>query len=120
MGEHRGIPDHMGRDPGRNTATTLAGPLARLLDAPNFVNYQVEHHIAAIVPGYKLPALHKILHEWGYYAENECLAESYWVVIHRCVATNGSAAVLRTAAHYQVALNSAWWVVQNLRIVIGE
>lgn len=97
MGEHGGVPDHMDRDPRRNTATTLAGPLARLLVAPNFVNYHVEHHMAATVPGYKLPALHKLLRERGYFEGTECLATSYWSVIRRCTATNGNAAVRRTS-----------------------
>lgn len=98
MGEHGGVPDHFDRDPRRNTATTLAGPLARLLVAPNFVNYHVEHHMAATVPGYKLPALHKLLRERGYFEGTACLAPSYWTVIRRCTAKNGNAAVRRTGA----------------------
>lgn len=93
MGEHGGVPDHADREPRRNTATTLAGPLARLLVAPNFVNYHVEHHMAATVPGYKLPPLHKLLRERGYFTGTESLAESYWAVISRCTAKNGNAAV---------------------------
>lgn len=95
MGEHGGVPDHMDRDPRRNTATTLAGPLARLLVAPNFVNYHVEHHMAASVPGYKLPALHKVLRARGCFEGTNCLATSYWEVIRRCTATNGNAAAHR-------------------------
>jgi fatty acid desaturase len=98
MGEHGGVPDHMDRDPRRNTATTLAGPLARLLVAPNYVNYHVEHHMAATVPGYKLPALHKLLRKRGYFEGTECLATSYWAVIRRCTATKGNAAVRRSHA----------------------
>ena len=86
MGEHGGVPDHTDRDPRRNTATTLAGPLARLLVAPNFVNYHVEHHMAATVPGYKLPSLHKLLRERGYFHGTACLAPNYWAVIRRCTA----------------------------------
>ena len=90
MGEHGGVPDHMDRDPRHNTATTLVGPLARLLVAPNFVNYHIEHHMAATVPGYKLPALHKLLLERGYFDGAECLATSYWAVIRRCMDSNGA------------------------------
>ena len=92
MGEHGGVPDHMDRDPRQNTATTLAGPLARLLVAPNFVNYHVEHHMAATVPGYKLPTLHKLLRARGYFDGAEYLATSYWAVIRRCTASNRNAA----------------------------
>ena len=98
MGEHGGVTDHMDRDPRRNTATTLAGPLARLLIAPNYVNYHVEHHLAATVPGYKLPALHRLLRERGYFEGSQCLASSYWAVIRRCTATNGNAAVRRDSS----------------------
>jgi fatty acid desaturase len=66
-----------------------------LLVAPNFVNYHVEHHMAATVPGYKLPALHKLLGERGYFDGADCLASSYWVVVCRCMATNGNATVHR-------------------------
>lgn len=97
MGEHGGVPDHFDRDPRRYTATTLAGPLARLLVAPNFVNYHVEHHMAATVPGYKLPALHKLLRERGYFEGTACLAPSYWAVVRRCTAKNGNAAARRTS-----------------------
>ena len=97
MGEHGGVPDHMDRDPRRNTATTLVGPLARLLVAPNFVNYHVEHHMAATVPGYKLPALHRLLRERGYFDGTECLAASYSAVVRRCTAANANAATRRTS-----------------------
>jgi fatty acid desaturase len=95
MGEHGAVPDHNDRDPRRNTATTLVGPLARLLVAPNYVNYHVEHHMAATVPGYKLPALHKLLRKRGYYDGAACLAPSYWAVIRRCTATKENAAERR-------------------------
>jgi fatty acid desaturase len=97
MGEHGGVPDHMDRDPRRNTATTQAGPFARLLFAPNYVNFHVEHHMAATVPGYKLPSLHELLCERGYFEHTECLAGSYWAVIRRCMAINGNATVRRSS-----------------------
>lgn len=97
MGEHGGVPDHMDGDPRRNTATTLAGPLVRLFIAPNFVNYHVEHHMASMVPGYKLLALHKLLRNRGYFEGTECLTASFWAVIYRCTATNGNAAERRTS-----------------------
>lgn len=95
MGEHGGVPDHMNRDPRLNTATTLAGPLARLLVTPNFVNYHVEHHMAATVPGYKLQALHDVLCERGYFDGTPSLALSYLVVLRRCTVKNGTTAARR-------------------------
>ena len=43
-------------DPLRNTRTTRATPLARLLVAPYFVNYHLEHHLFLFVPCWRLPA----------------------------------------------------------------
>ncbi len=97
MGEHGGVPDHMDRDPRRNTATTLAGPFARLLVVPNFVNYHVEHHLAATVPGYKLPALHVALRQRDFFEGAECLEQSFWLVIRRCSAAKGNAAKRHTS-----------------------
>jgi fatty acid desaturase len=48
-------------DPFRNTRTTLAGPLGRLLVAPHRVSYHLEHHLLMTVPYFKLPALHRLL-----------------------------------------------------------
>ncbi len=59
IAEHAVVPDN--DDPFRNARTTKAGPLARLLVAPNFVNYHVEHHLLMWVPCYNLPKLHKYL-----------------------------------------------------------
>jgi hypothetical protein len=53
--------------------------------------------MAATVPGYKLPALHKLLRERGYFDGADCIATSYLAVILRCTATNGNAAVRRTS-----------------------
>ncbi|QGZ57732.1 fatty acid desaturase family protein [Paraburkholderia acidiphila] len=84
MGEHGGVPDHFDRDPRKNTGTTLAGPLARLLCAPNYVNYHVEHHFAAAVPSYRLRALHLLLKSKGCYEGWTCVQPSYFAVIKRC------------------------------------
>jgi len=51
-----GAPDAFDQDPRRNTATTLAGPVARLLCAPNFVNFHLEHHFARRFPRTGSPA----------------------------------------------------------------
>jgi hypothetical protein len=48
--------------------------------------------MAATVPGYKLPALHKLLCKRGRFEGTGCFATSYWAVIRRCTATNENAA----------------------------
>ena len=98
MSEHGGVPDHLSRDPRENTGTTLAGPLGRLLIGPNRVNFHVEHHLAASVPSYQLPALHRLLTQRGYYAHARCVAPSYWAVIRRCMAAYTSDRVDPTPA----------------------
>jgi len=92
MGEHGGVPDHFHADPRRNTGTTLAGPLSRLLVSPNRVNFHIEHHLAAAVPSYRLPQMHRLLVSRGYYQGTNCVARSYWDVIRRCLATSGNEA----------------------------
>ncbi|MEY8839803.1 fatty acid desaturase family protein, partial [Cribrihabitans sp. XS_ASV171] len=52
-------------DPLRNVRTTQAGPLARLLVAPYWVNYHLEHHMIMHVPCYNLPRLHRALLDKG-------------------------------------------------------
>ncbi len=52
-------------EPLKNTRTTRAGLLARLLVAPLRVNYHLEHHLLVMVPYYRLPAMHRLLRERG-------------------------------------------------------
>ncbi|MBY0399157.1 fatty acid desaturase family protein [Myxococcota bacterium] len=52
-------------DPLRNTRTTLVRWWERLLFAPDFVNYHLEHHLLMTVPHYRLPRLHAILRDRG-------------------------------------------------------
>ena len=47
----------------RNTRSTRAGILMRLLVAPCHVNYHLEHHAMASVPYYRLPRLHRLMRE---------------------------------------------------------
>lgn len=107
MGEHGGVPDHFDRDPRNNTGTTLAGPLARLLCAPNYVNYHVEHHFAAAVPSYRLRALHRLLKSKGCYEGYTCIQPSYFAVIRRCwTGHSAAAAPLHTKRLARGALNN--------------
>jgi fatty acid desaturase len=104
MGEHGGVPDHTDPDARRNTGTTLAGPLARLLCAPNRVNFHVEHHLAAAVPSYRLPRLHRMLAKRGYFDEVACVMPSYLAVIRRCLARNGREPAIGSHRAYKTSL----------------
>ena len=59
IAEHAIVPD--GDDPLRNARTTLLDPVTRLLVAPYWVNYHLEHHLYMWVPCYNLPKVHKAL-----------------------------------------------------------
>ena len=69
-------------DPLRNTRTTGAGPLARALLAPYWVNYHLEHHLLIFVPCWKLPQAHALLLAKGYGPRME-MASSYGAVLSR-------------------------------------
>ncbi len=59
IAEHAVVPDN--DDPLRNTRTTYANPLMRLLVAPYWVNYHLEHHLFMFVPCWRLPEAHRLL-----------------------------------------------------------
>ena len=59
IAEHAVVPDS--DDPLRNTRTTRANFWERLLVAPYYVNYHLEHHLLFYVPCYNLPRVHEIL-----------------------------------------------------------
>ena len=63
IGEHAAVPDNDDRL--RNTRTTLANPIERLLIAPYFVNYHLEHHLLVSCPCYRLPRAHRMLVDKG-------------------------------------------------------
>ena len=64
IAEHAMAPDMS--DPLGNTRTTVASWWERLLLAPNFVNYHLEHHLLMTVPHYNLPRMHEMLKERGF------------------------------------------------------
>jgi len=76
----RNIAEHgateQSEDPLRNVRTTHAGPIARALVAPYWVNYHLEHHMVMYVPCWRLPALHSALCAAGL-RERMNLAPSY-------------------------------------------
>ncbi|SFD65595.1 fatty acid desaturase family protein [Roseivivax sediminis] len=53
-------------DPLRNTRTTRANWLERLLVAPYWVNYHLEHHLVMHVPAHNLPRLHRLMIDKGH------------------------------------------------------
>lgn len=59
IAEHAVVPDN--DDPLRNTRTTYANLLERLLLAPYWVNYHLEHHLFMFVPCWRLPQAHRAL-----------------------------------------------------------
>ena len=65
----RNIAEHgateQSQDPLQNVRTTLAGPVARALVAPYWVNYHLEHHMVMHVPCWRLPEMHKALRRAG-------------------------------------------------------
>ena len=64
IAEHAMVPDN--DDDFRNTRTTHANPVVRLLLAPYWVNYHLEHHLFLFVPCFRLPAAQRLLLEKGY------------------------------------------------------
>ncbi|MFT7595447.1 MAG: fatty acid desaturase [Paracoccaceae bacterium] len=77
----RNIAEHGATDvsenPLQNVRTTYAGPLARVLVAPYWVNYHLEHHMVMHVPCWKLPAMHDMLIAKGLGPDMRT-ADSYW------------------------------------------
>ena len=59
IAEHAVVCDN--DDPLRNTRTTLANVFERLLVAPYWVNYHLEHHLFMFVPCWRLPSAHRAL-----------------------------------------------------------
>ena len=69
IAEHAVVPDN--DDPLRNTRTTYANPLERLLLAPYWVNYHLEHHLFMFVPCWRLPAAHRAMMAGGWQGRME-------------------------------------------------
>lgn len=91
IGEHGVALDRDSLDARENTGTTLISWWERLLIGPNYVNFHLEHHHFAAVPGYNLPKLHALLKSRGYYDGYDCIANGYLDVLRR--ASSGSAPV---------------------------
>ena len=72
------------QNPERNTRTTYANFLERLLFAPHYVNYHAEHHLCMGAPPYNLPLMHRLLYSKGYY-NNAILERNYWKIVKKAV-----------------------------------
>ncbi len=68
----------------RNTRTTKANWLERMLFAPHHVNYHAEHHLMMAAPSYNLPKLHQLLKERGFY-EKGLLETGYWNIVKQAM-----------------------------------
>ncbi len=72
ISEHAAVPDLFDLDPRLNTRTIYLSWWERLL-VPHGVNYHLEHHMLASVPIYRLPLLHHMLLNKGFYRDTEFL-----------------------------------------------
>jgi fatty acid desaturase len=68
----------------RNTRTTLTNWGMRMVLAPYWVNYHLEHHLFVYTPCWKLPAAHRLLIEQGFKPRME-LADGYLQVLRKAV-----------------------------------
>lgn len=68
----------------RNTRTTLTHWGMRMVLAPYWVNYHLEHHLFVFTPCWKLPAAHRMLMEQGFGPRME-LASGYLAVLRKAV-----------------------------------
>jgi fatty acid desaturase len=78
IAEHGMVPDQA--DPLKNTRTTLAHWWERLLVAPNYVNFHLEHHLMMTVPHYNLPRMHRLLRDRGA-LRGSCITRGYLEVV---------------------------------------
>lgn len=85
MGEHGVAVDLLSPDARENTCTTLVSWWERLIVAPNYVNYHLEHHLSAAVPCYRLAPLHRLLDEKGFFNDFRCLSNGYIDVVTKAI-----------------------------------
>ncbi len=72
-------------DPLNHTRTVPARWWERLVVAPNYLNYHLEHHLLMTVPHYNLPRMHQLLSERGI-LRHACVEPSYWRIVMRASA----------------------------------
>ena len=69
----------------RNTRTTITHWGMRMVVAPYWVNYHLEHHLFVFTPCWKLPAAHRMLIDQGFGPRME-LAQGYLQVLRKATA----------------------------------
>lgn len=84
IAEHAVVDDN--NDRLRNTRTTVANRLVRMLLAPYWVNYHLEHHLFVFTPCWKLPVAHRILLAQGWGPRMQ-LAPGYLAVLRKATCT---------------------------------
>lgn len=82
IAEHSVVDDTT--DPFRNTRTTYANFIERILFAPLHVNYHLEHHFLQNMPSYNSPKMHELLKARGFY-EHGLLQPDYRSIIRLAV-----------------------------------
>jgi fatty acid desaturase len=98
IAEHAVVPDN--DDPLRNTRTTGANWLERLLVAPYRVNYHLEHHLFMFVPCWRLPTAHGALLAAGWRGRME-IQPGYGAVLR--LATSRQSDEPRAAGERRIA-----------------
>jgi len=73
----------------RNTRTTLTNWGMRMVLAPYWVNYHLEHHLFVFTPCWKLPAAHRLLIAQGFQPRME-LAQGYGQVLRKAVSKSAN------------------------------
>jgi fatty acid desaturase len=89
VAEHGGVPDLFDADPRKHTRTTYPRWWERLFVAPNFVNYHLDHHLAAAVPCYRLRSFHLALKARGVFGDT-ALPVGYNTVLRSVVVGAGT------------------------------
>ena len=81
----RALAEHaMTTDPGdalNNSRTTRTNAWGRMLLAPMYVNYHLEHHLLPGAPCYRLPEIHAALAERGAFAGPVAVSQGYGEVL---------------------------------------
>lgn len=85
VAEHAAVPDLYDLDPRLNTRTIAANWFDRLVFCPLGVSYHLEHHMNARIPIYKLPKLHALLMDKGFYDDVD-FPPSYFTMLREVTA----------------------------------
>ena len=82
--EHGAVENLLDSDPSKHARTTQASWVERLLFAPNYVNFHMEHHLRPNIPCYRLKSFHDYLITKGHVDPNK-VARGYRQVLSELV-----------------------------------